>query len=120
MDDGIEKAIDWRGSSLADLLAFPIDARKAAGFELSKVQRGLEPGNWKPMVSCGSGVIEIRLYATGGAFRVVYVAKFSEAIYVLHSFQKKAEKTSRHDIQIIKARYDAVINERSKGHDQAD
>jgi len=54
MDDGIEKAIDWRGSSLADLLAFPIDARKAAGFELSKVQRGLEPGNWKPMVSCGS------------------------------------------------------------------
>ncbi len=48
------------------------------------------------------------------------MAKFSEAIYVLHSFQKKAEKTSRHDIQIIKARYDAVINERSKGHDQAD
>ncbi|MBN5274055.1 type II toxin-antitoxin system RelE/ParE family toxin [Serratia marcescens] len=120
MDDGIEKAIDWRGSSLEDLLAFPIDARKAAGFELSKVQRGLEPGNWKPMANCGSGVIEIRLYAIGGAFRVVYVAKFSEAIYVLHCFQKKAEKTSRHDIQIIKARYDAVINERSKGHDQAD
>ncbi|WP_410176249.1 type II toxin-antitoxin system RelE/ParE family toxin [Serratia ureilytica] len=69
MDDGIEKAIDWRGSSLEDLLAFPIDARKAAGFELSKVQRGLEPGNWKTMTSCGSGVIEIRLYAIGGAFR---------------------------------------------------
>lgn len=66
------------------------------------------------------GVSEIRLYAVGGAFRVVYVARFSEAVYVLHSFQKKTSKTSRHDIQIIKARYDAVINERSKHSDQAD
>lgn len=114
MDDENEKAIDWRGSSLVDLLAFPADARKAAGFELSKVQRGVEPGNWKPMSGCGAGVCEIRLYAFAGAFRVVYVAKFNEVIYVLHSFQKKTAKTSRHDIQIIKSRYDAVIEERGK------
>lgn len=114
MDDENEKAIDWRGSSLADLLAFPVDARRAAGLELSKVQKGVEPGNWKPMKGCGAGVCEIRLYALVGAFRVMYVAKFNDVIYVLHSFQKKTAKTSQHDIQIIKVRYDAVIEERGK------
>lgn len=71
------------------------------------------------MKGCGAGVCEIRLYALAGAFRVIYVAKFNDVIYVLHSFQKKTAKTSQHDIQIIKVRYDAVIEERGKKNDQA-
>lgn len=108
------KKIDWRGSSLKDLQAFPEDTRAIAGHELRKVQFGQEPADWKSINDWGSGVIEIRLDGVAGAFRVVYIAKFEEAIYVLHSFQKKSQKTSKEDVKVIKTRYQDVVNERSK------
>lgn len=108
------KKIDWRGSSLDDLKDFPEDARAIAGQELRKVQYGQEPADWKPINDWGSGVIEIRLDEAAGTFRVVYVAKFEEAIYVLHSFQKKSQKTSKNDVKIITTRYKDVVNERGK------
>ena len=77
------------GSAYADLLAFPRDARKEAGFQLGKVQAGLDPEDWKPFDVVGSGTKEIRLRDASGIYRVMYVAKFAEAIYVLHCFQKK-------------------------------
>ena len=55
---------------------------------------------------------EIRIDLQDGWFRVMYVAKFDEAIYVLHSFQKKTRKTSRSDIAIARVRYRAVVAER--------
>ncbi|MVF02889.1 type II toxin-antitoxin system RelE/ParE family toxin [Serratia marcescens] len=108
------KKIDWRGTSLDDLRKFPEEARAIAGQELRKVQHGQEPLDWKSINDWGSGVIEIRLEEGGGAFRVVYVAKFEEAIYVLHSFQKKSQKTSKNDIDVITSRYKDVVNERRK------
>lgn len=108
------KNIDWRGTSLDDLKEFPEDAKIIAGKELRKVQFGLEPADWKPVNAWGNGVIEIRLSACAGAFRVVYVAKFEETIYVLHSFQKKSQQTSKKDTDIIKERYRAVVSDRSK------
>src|SRR5947208_16179526 len=110
MDD--EKQIRWIGSAYNDLLAFPKDVRKEAGFELGKVQAGLEPTDWKPFDDVGAGTKEIRIRDASGIYRVMYVAKFEEAIYVLHSFQKKTQLTSKQDIAIAGARYRAAINSR--------
>ena len=108
MDD--EKQIRWVGSAYDDLLAFPRDARKEAGFQLGKVQAGLEPADWKPFDEIGAGTREIRIRETRGIYRVMYVAKFEEAIYVLHCFQKKTRVTSKQDKAIAAARYRAVVN----------
>src|ERR1700686_2539795 len=93
MDD--ERQIRWVGSAYSDLVAFPKNARKEAGFELGKVQAGLEPADWKPFDEVGAGTREIRIRDASGIYRVMYVAKFEEAIYVLHCFQKKTQVTSR-------------------------
>jgi len=107
-----EKEIRWIGSSYEDLLDFPDDARRQAGFQLSKVQAGLEPEDWKPFDDVGAGTREIRIREASGAYRVMYVAKFEEALYVLHCFQKKTQATSRQDKEIAEARYRAVVNAR--------
>ena len=87
MDD--EKQIRWVGSAFDDLLAFPRDARKEAGFQLGKVQAGLEPADWKPFADVGAGTREIRIRDASGIFRVMYLAKFGEAIYVLHCSRRR-------------------------------
>ena len=101
------KRLAFIGSSLEDLRNFPDEARKAAGFELYSVQSGLEPTDWKPMPSIGRGVKEIRIHVLG-EWRIIYVAKFEEAIYVLHSFQKKSRKTSQQDVNLAKKRYKQI------------
>lgn len=98
------KRLEFVGSSLNDLKEFPAEARRAAGFELSFVQQGLEPSDWKPMSAVGAGVREIRIHVLG-EWRIIYVAKFAEAIYVLHVFQKKTQKTRRDDIDLAQSRY---------------
>jgi phage-related protein len=74
MDD--EKQIRCVGSAYDDLLALPKDARKEAGFQLGKVQAGLEPADWKPFDDVGAGTREIRIREASGIYRVMYVAKF--------------------------------------------
>ena len=69
------------------------------------VQVGRDPDNWKPMSDIGSGVCEIRVRDPSGAFRVIFVAKFQDAVYVLHAFQKKSQKTAMGDIELAKQRY---------------
>ena len=89
LDATDERDIRWVGSSYADLLAFPKTPRKEAGFQLGKVQAGIEPSDWKPFDEVGAGTREIRISDAKGIFRVMYVAKFEEAVYVLHCFQKR-------------------------------
>jgi phage-related protein len=96
------------GSSHSDLKAFPDEARRDAGFNLDFVQRGLDPENWKPMKTAGPGVKEIRVRDATGAYRVIYLATRPEAVYVLHCFQKKTEKTSQHDIDLAEKRFKAI------------
>lgn len=103
------KPIEFRGSSLDDLRNFPQDARREAGLQLDRVQRGLEPDDWKPMKAVGTGAREIRLSDTDGAFRIIYVAKFEDAIFVLHCFQKKTQKTAQPDIDLAKERYKELL-----------
>lgn len=107
-----EKEIRWVGSSHDDLVSFPDESRRDAGFQLSKVQAGLEPEDWKPFDGVGAGTREIRIRDTSGIFRVIYVAKFEEAVYVLHCFQKKTQATSQRDMDIATMRYRAVANAR--------
>ncbi|WP_265283166.1 type II toxin-antitoxin system RelE/ParE family toxin [Verminephrobacter aporrectodeae] len=105
------KPIEFRGSSLNDLRRFPIAARREAGHQLDRVQNGQEPDDWKPMNTVGQGVKEIRIRDAAGAFRVLYVAKFSDAVYVLHCFQKKTEKTSKTDGDLAARRYRDLLKE---------
>ena len=109
---GQQKEIRWVGSAYKDLLDFPDDARRQAGFQLGKVQAGLEPEDWKPFDDVGAGTREIRIRDASGAYRVMYVAKFEEAVYVLHCFQKKTQATSDQDKDTAEARYRAVVNAR--------
>ena len=111
-DSSAEKPIQWIGSSFDDLLAFPREARRQAGYQLSRIQAGVEPTDWKPFGQVGSGVREIRIREESGAYRVMYVAKFEEAIYVLHCFEKKTQATSKHDKQIATERYKALAQRR--------
>lgn len=96
------KPIVFLGRSLSLLRAFPEAARREAGYQLDKVQRGATPSDWKPMANIGPGVREIRI-RIGSAWRVVYVANRTDAVYVLHAFQKKAAQTGKQDINAIKA-----------------
>jgi phage-related protein len=105
------KPLEFRGSALDDLRAFPAAARREAGYQLDRVQRGREPDDWKPMKTVGQGVREIRIREADGAFRVIYVAKFEDAVYALHCFQKKAPKTSRADLAIAARRYKDLVKE---------
>ena len=108
------KPVEFRAGSLDDLRAFPVMARREAGYQIDRVQNGHEPDDWKAMSSIGAGVQEIRIRDAAGAFRVVYVAKFADAIYVLHCFQKKTQKTSKKDWVLAESRYRDLVKEFGK------
>jgi phage-related protein len=105
------KPVRFRGSALDDLRIFPASARQEAGHKLDQIQHGNEPDDWKPMPTIGKGVREIRIRDIAGAFRVVYVAKFTNAVYVLHCFQKKTQKTNKMDLDLAESRYRDLIKE---------
>jgi phage-related protein len=97
------KPLYFVGSALEDLRAFPRAPRREAGYQLDRVQFGLEPSDWKPMTTVGRGVREIRIHHDD-QYRVIYVAKFDDAVYILHAFQKKTQKTRKQDIEIARRR----------------
>ena len=104
----VRQALFWLGSSRADVRAFPADARRVAGFQLRRVQQGLEPNDWKPMSGVGPGVREIRVH-TGREHRVFYLASFTEGVYVIHAFEKRTRKTSRQDLKLARDRLRALL-----------
>jgi phage-related protein len=102
------KLLKFAGSTLADIRDFPQEARQETGYQLSQVQLGFEPSDWKPMKSIDSGVREIRIHKNG-EFRVIYITKVHGAVYVLHAFQKKNRKTLKKDIELAKTRLKFVL-----------
>lgn len=94
------KAVVFLGDSLDVIRAFPEQVRRQTGFELRQVQHGLDPSDWKPMRSVGSGVREIHIRDASGAFRVLYIASLADAVYVLHAFQKKTQKTEKRELDV--------------------
>lgn len=107
----MRKKISYIDSSLEGLRAFPEEARTASGFQLDLVQQGLEPDDWKPFVLVGQRAREIRIMGSDGIFRIIF-AKFEEAVYVLHCFQKKTQKTSQSNVQLVRNRYRRLVEER--------
>jgi phage-related protein len=102
----------WVASTRKDIRSFPHDARARAGYEVYRVQLGLDPTDWKPMASVGEGVREIRI-RTGREHRLIYVAKFAEAVFVLHAFEKKTQKTARADLDLARDRYRDLLTQRA-------
>lgn len=98
------KHVHFVGSAKEALRAFPKDARQDAGYQLDKLQRGKQPDDFKPLPSVGRGVEELRVWKQQGTFRVVYVAKFADVVYVLHAFQKKSGATPAKDLALAKER----------------
>ena len=101
------KKLKFIGTSEDDLADFPLDAKRAAGFELWQVQLGAMPSDFKPLPGVGAGAYELRLHVLG-EWRVIYVAKFADAVYVLHAFQKKTQKTRQEDIDLAARRYKLI------------
>jgi len=106
-----EKPLARLGTARRDIRAFPADARRRSGFQLRRVQQGLDPDDWKPMTSVGPGVREIRI-RTELAYRVFYIATFDEAVYVPHAFEKRTRKTSPRDVQLARDRYRGLVRKR--------
>jgi phage-related protein len=104
------KEIIFKGNSLESIRNFPLEARREAGFQLDRVQNGLEPLNWKPLNTIGLGVKEIRIRDTSGIYRVIYVAKFADAVFVLNAFQKKQQKTPQSEIAVARKLYLEIKN----------
>ena len=104
------KAIRFCGRSLSVIRGFPTAAKLETGYQLDRVQHGLEPTDWKPMPSVGPGVREIRIMHEG-QYRVIYVTKYADAICVLHAFQKKTQKTKKHDIETARLALRQLRNE---------
>ena len=109
----MSKSIQWMGVSLERIREFSEEGRYHTGRELRRVQLGEMPTDWKPMIAIGPGVAEIRIHAEN-EYRIIYIAKFEEAIYVLHSFSKKSQQTPKRDIDLAVKRYRELQNERMK------
>jgi phage-related protein len=102
------KSIVWVGTARKDYAKFPVPAQQVMGRELLLLQLGGQPHDFKPMPSVGAGVEEIRIWVESGTYRVIYIARRAEAVYVLHAFQKKSQKTSRNDLELARKRLSEV------------
>jgi phage-related protein len=107
------KPVRFLGDSLKCLRDFPEDAKQDAGYQLDKVQRGEQPDDFKPIPSIGRGVEEIRIWNDRGTYRVIYTARLSDAVYVLHAFQKKTRATGKREIDLAKERF-AELKDRQR------
>ena len=105
------KTLYWLGDSLNALMQFSDAAKREAGHQLNLVQDGFEPDDWKPMTPVGAGVKEVRIRLEK-AYRVMYVAKFLEGVYVLHAFDKKTQRTSKLDLDLATSRYKSLVKDR--------
>jgi phage-related protein len=105
------KPVVFKFTAQKDIKSFPARVRQKAGHELMAVQMGMDPIDCKPMPAIGSGVKEIRIHENG-EFRVVFIAGFPEAVYVLHAFQKKSQKTPKKDIALARQRLKQLEQER--------
>ena len=104
-------AVRFIGDSQKQIRGFPALVRRKAGFQLEKLQKGEQADDFKAMPTIGRGVEELRIATLDGAFRVVYYARHENAVYVLHAFQKKTQKTRKVDIDLATARYRKVIQD---------
>lgn len=107
------KPVSWVGDSRKAVRSFAADARAQVGRELFRLPVGADLLDWKPMKAVGPGACEIRVHA-GGSYRLIYVARYAEAVYVLHAFTKKSQATRLQDIRTARERYRAMLESRGE------
>ena len=107
------KPVRFVGASLSILRLFPNEAKNEAGDQLLRVQAGGMPEDWKAMPDIGNGTFEIRIHKPH-EHRVIYVAKFTEAIYVLHAFDKKGQKTPNYHLDKARKLYAQMLRDRPR------
>lgn len=111
----VEKPVVFCDDSLDAVREFPSPIRRETGFQIDRVQRGLEPDDWKPMTSVGRGCCEIRARDDSGTYRVIYVATLGDAVYVLSAFKKKSRTTPKRELELAKARYNEIVRGNTNG-----
>jgi len=105
----------YKPSILEEVRTWPREVTEEIGRQLNKVEYGGQPTDFKPMTTVGSGVFEIRHSEDGDQYRLIYVAKFKEAVYVLRVItKKKTQKTSQYDVDLAKKRYNELVERRKK------
>ena len=106
------KSVAWVGTARKDLQQnFSSEARKEAGYQIYRIQMGMDAKDWKPMLGVGPGVQEIRIHVEN-EYRILYIAGFGDALFILHAFVKKTQKTSRRDLELAKERFGLILKER--------
>jgi len=98
----------WEGDSREVLQAFPEEVRQNLGFQLWQLQQGERPGDYRPLPSIGTGVFELRDQDERAWYRVVYLSRINDVIYVLHCFEKKSREMTRKEFGKAKQRLKAV------------
>lgn len=107
------KPLTFLGDALKSLRAFPDEAKQDAGYQLSRIQQGQQPTDFKPMPTVGPGVEELRIWCEQGTYRVIYLARLADAVYVLHAFQKKTQATPKAELELATRRYRELIRSRT-------
>lgn len=105
------KAVQWVGSSNADLKRFPDPVRRRVGFAIHQAQAGLRHRDAKPLKGFGSGVLEVVVRHDGDTFRTIYTVRLEAAVYILHAFQKKSARgvrTPKKELDLIARRLTAA------------
>jgi phage-related protein len=97
--------VAFLGDSRDRLRDFPTEMREECGRIIRRLQRGLSPRDWKPFPQIGPAVREFRIWGEDGTFRVFYMVKTADAVYILHAFQKKTQQTPQKDIDLAIRRY---------------
>ncbi len=108
------KDVIFLGDTLKVIRAFPADARRMAGRQIGRVQRGEDPADWKSLTTIGPGVREIRVRERSGAFRVIYLATLPDAVLILSAFRKTSQKTPQDEIESARTRLRAFLGKGSR------
>jgi len=105
------KRVVWLGASLEEVRSWKAEAQRDTGYQLFKIQSGVDPSDWKPMPRVGVGVQEIRIHCDN-EYRVIYLATLAEAVYVLHAFAKKTQKTPHAALDVARRRLQLLLSQR--------
>jgi phage-related protein len=101
-------AVAWEGDSREVLQSFPDGVRQNLGFQLWQLQQGERPADYRPLPSIGTGVFELRDQDERAWYRVIYLSRIEDVIYVLHCFEKKSREMPRRDFETARRRFRAV------------
>ncbi len=101
-------SVVWEEDSLEVLRSFPAAIRREFGIEIFYLQRGERPRSFRTMPSVGKGVFELKQRDDAGWYRIIYLSRVNDTLYMLHTFKKQSAKTSRNDLKIAEARFKAV------------